>query len=309
MELLALLRRRRMLVNPRLADGISKKEKLDGWKEVTATLNRHHPATGGRCVAEVKKQWQNLFLKAKRERRELLSDAAKNGLESTSLQLSVLSLKVFETFGDNYGAPEDEVPEDMEASNAILGPSSCLEQEAPFLSESHHPEVILLPRSPDGAEQQVGGHFACHSSDAPSDPQMMTNGGEGSGPQTGGHGSRRRRRPSDCPTDTWGFKREKKGDDASGSDEENDGAGGSFNDDDGHGWPNAFGGGHPHPPGGLNGLSNFVGPLAKMCDVVQRAASEVLSLKRREHKMKMAALRAKVDYYELKKRKLQSVAR
>lgn len=77
MELLALLKKRRMLINPRLAEGITKKDKLEGWKEVTDILNSHHP--GGRCVAEVKKQWQNLFLKAKRERRELLSDGSKNG--------------------------------------------------------------------------------------------------------------------------------------------------------------------------------------------------------------------------------------
>ncbi|KAH7939056.1 hypothetical protein HPB52_005232 [Rhipicephalus sanguineus] len=79
MELLELLKNRRALINPRLGEGMSKKDKLEGWKEVTDILNRHHPTTGGRCLAEVKKQWQNLFLKAKRERRELLNDGTKTG--------------------------------------------------------------------------------------------------------------------------------------------------------------------------------------------------------------------------------------
>ncbi|XP_077529884.1 TBC1 domain family member 15/17 isoform X1 [Haemaphysalis longicornis] len=286
LELLSLLRQRRHLVNPRLAEGVSKKEKLDGWKEVTDTLNRHHSPIGGggrRCVAEVKKQWQNLFLKAKRERREMLSDtAAGKGVESTSLQLSVLSLKVFETFGDSYGAPEDEcaLPEDVDASHSILGPSSCLEPDGPFLSESHHPEVILLPRSPDVPEQQA----------PPPQDSRMTN-GEGSSHHPSGHGSRRRRASSDCSAGPWGIKREKReapdeGTSGGGSEEEN---GPPFN--------------HWAEGPALNGHS-LLGPLAKTCEVVQQAAAEVLSLRRREHKMKMAALRAKVDYYELKKRKL-----
>lgn len=165
-------------------------------------------------------------------------------------------------------------------SHSILGPSSCLEPDGPFLSESHHPEVILLPRSPDVPEQQA----------PPPQDSRMTN-GEGSSHHPSGHGSRRRRASSDCSAGPWGIKREKReapdeGTSGGGSEEEN---GPPFN--------------HWAEGPVLNGHS-LLGPLAKTCEVVQQAAAEVLSLRRREHKMKMAALRAKVDYYELKKRKL-----
>ncbi|XP_077492673.1 uncharacterized protein LOC144103846 isoform X2 [Amblyomma americanum] len=321
LELLALLRKRRALVNPRLADGISKKEKLEGWKQVTTILNRHHPTTGGRCIAEVKKQWQNLFLKAKRERRELMGDGGgtKSGAEGTTpAQLSGLSLKVFETFGENYYVHEDDMPMDVDANDSILGPSSCLEPDAPFLSESHHPEVILLPRSPDSSEQSrqpmVGDPSAHKLFNATSSTersnavpgQLLCNQNLNIG-QT-----------SNCPTGApgalpmWGFKKEEpervpcvkqeswpEATDASDGSEDEDAVtrgihGGGMRNDCA-----------PEGAQVVNGTT-FVGSLAKMCEAVQRAANEIVLLKRREHKMKMSALRAKMDYYETKRRLLQA---
>ncbi|KAL3212213.1 hypothetical protein MRX96_036080 [Rhipicephalus microplus] len=151
-QLLELLKSRRALINPRLGESLSKKDKLEGWKEVTDILNRHHPTTGGRCLAEVKKQWQNLFLKAKRERRELLNNGSKSDADLTSAQFTALSVKVFETVGDEFQLRDDDTSMDVDAGDSILGPSSCLESDAPYLSESHHPEVILLPRTPDPSE-------------------------------------------------------------------------------------------------------------------------------------------------------------
>ncbi|XP_065295111.1 uncharacterized protein [Dermacentor albipictus] len=300
MELLSLLKKRRMLINPRLAEGMSKKDKLDGWKEVTDILNSHHP--GGRCVAEVKKQWQNLFLKAKRERRELLSDGSKNDAELTSEQFTGLSLKVFETFGQRYHWRDDDTPMDADAGDSILGPSSCLEQDALYLSESHHPEVILLPRSPDPSEpagqltDDSDHKFGATMSNGDSS-QLCDQSLSGEPPSA-----------SECLTNVnrapMQFKREPE-DPPEPKQEcwpENTASGSE--DDRATMWDarhmrTDYTGGQTN-----NGIT-FLGSIAKMCDTVQKAASEVVSLKRREHKMKMSVLRAKMEYYETKRRKLQ----
>ncbi|KAL1441883.1 hypothetical protein MTO96_008199 [Rhipicephalus appendiculatus] len=100
MELLELLKSRRALINPRLGEGMSKKEKLEGWKE------------------------------AKRERRELLNDGTKSDADLTSAQFTGLSVKVFETFGEQFQLKDDDTPMDVDACDSILGPSSCLESDA-----------------------------------------------------------------------------------------------------------------------------------------------------------------------------------
>lgn len=305
MELLELLKKRRALINPRVGEGMSKKEKLEGWKEVTDILNRRHPSSGGRCLAEVKKQWQNLFLKAKRERRELLNDGSKNdAAEPTSAQFTGLSLKVFETFGDQYHGRDDDSPMDVDAGDSILGPSSCLESDAPYLSESHHPEVILLPRTPEPSE-------LVDNSDHKFGAAMSN--GDSSHPFDQDFGDEHRAVSSERSTVTSRqvppvrIKREREDPSPGPKDEY---------------WPETGASGSEEERGpstwdarqrvrtdymdaqNINGTS-FLGSIAKMCDSVQKAASEVVCLKRREHKMKMSVLRAKMEYYETKRRKLQ----
>ncbi|KAH8029699.1 hypothetical protein HPB51_002721 [Rhipicephalus microplus] len=306
-QLLELLKSRRALINPRLGESLSKKDKLEGWKEVTDILNRHHPTTGGRCLAEVKKQWQNLFLKAKRERRELLNNGSKSDADLTSAQFTALSVKVFETVGDEFQLRDDDTPMDVDAGDSILGPSSCLESDAPYLSESHHPEVILLPRTPDPSEMssqltddsefKYGGSMSNGDSSQPFDDHVFD--GEnhvGSSKHSTTNGNlpaplmRIKKEPEDPPPepklDYWA--------EPGGSEEERSTAS----------WD-----ARPHArtdymDGQVNGTT-FMGSITKMCDAVQKAASEVVSLKRREHKMKMSVLRAKMEYYETKRRKLQ----
>lgn len=320
-ELLTLLRRRRALVNPRLADGISKKEKLEGWKEVTIILNRHHPSANGRSVPEVKKQWQNLFLKAKRERRELAGDSggAKSGAEGTTpAQLSALSLKVFETFGENYYVHEDDMPMDVDANDSILGPSSCLEQEAPFLSESHHPEVILLPRSPDSSEQSRQPVVGNHSGHKLFGATNSVERGQAIAGQLLCNQNLNVHQTSNCLVDAlgarplWGFKKEEpegvphvKREDWPEANDASD------RSEDEHSVTRGIHDGGPRGDCAMDGgqVANgttFVGSIAKMCEAVHKATNEIVALKRREHKMKMCVLRAKMDYYETKKKRLQA---
>lgn len=187
-------------------------------------------------------------------------------------------------------------------SDSILGPSSCLEQDAPYLSESHHPEVILLSRSPDPSElagqltddsdHKFGATMSNGDSSQLCDQSLSGEHHMASECSTGMNRApmQFKREPEDPPEpkrECWPENA------ASGSEDDR-----STMWDARHVRTDYVG-------GQSNNGTTFLGSIAKMCDAVQKAASEVVTLKRREHKMKMSVLRAKMEYYETKRRKLQ----
>ncbi|KAH7939053.1 hypothetical protein HPB52_005229 [Rhipicephalus sanguineus] len=187
--------------------------------------------------------------------------------------------------------------------DSILGPSSCLESDAPYLSESHHPEVILLPRTPDPSEMaddselKFGGAMSNGDSSQPFDDHVF-NGENRAG------SSEHSTTDANCPAPLMQIKKEPEDPPPELKQDYWAEPGGSEEERSATSWD-----ARPHArtdymDSQINGTT-FMGSIAKMCDAVQKAASEVVTLKRREHKMKMSVLRAKMEYYETKRRKLQ----
>lgn len=133
MDLVAEVGKRRSILRCRNANSVTKAAKQVAWREVIAAVNASHSSFKERTKVKVKKQWQNLLDRAKKEK-QLLLDGHATGLYGPDVALSLLSQRVLEVVTEDM---TDEVSLDQDAS------PETLESLVYHKEEESEPEVIL----------------------------------------------------------------------------------------------------------------------------------------------------------------------
>lgn len=100
MDLVAEVGKRRLILRSRGADSATKGAKQAAWREVIAAVNASLNSSKERSKAEVKKQWQNLLERAKKER-QLLLDTHGGEMNGADLPLSLISQRVLDVISES----------------------------------------------------------------------------------------------------------------------------------------------------------------------------------------------------------------
>lgn len=279
MDLVAEVGKRRLILRSRGADSATKGAKQAAWREVIAAVNASLNSSKERSKAEVKKQWQNLLERAKKER-QLLLDTHGGEMNGADLPLSLISQRVLDVISESV-MDEASTP-DVDGSPEILEPFMCLKEEP-------EPEVILGAFEVDhrmletrtleadrwtfeSDRRTVPPRLAARNSPQQSGAPPPTPHNRGSSPTTSTlHNRFQERRPDATATSSGDFVV----------------------------WED-----QRHPTDERLERHFFESAL-RTCEELSNASRDLVRIRKKEHALKMALLRSKNKYYELKLRKLQ----
>ncbi|EEC03561.1 hypothetical protein IscW_ISCW017001 [Ixodes scapularis] len=279
LDLVAEVGKRRLILRSRGADSATKGAKQAAWREVIAAVNASLNSSKERSKAEVKKQWQNLLERAKKER-QLLLDTHGGEMNGADLPLSLISQRVLDVISESV-MDEASTP-DVDGSPEILEPFMCLKEEP-------EPEVILGAFEADhrtletrtleadrwtfeSDRRTVPPRLAARNSPQQSGVPPPTPHDRGSSPTTSTlHNRFRDRRLDATATSSGDFVVWE--DQRHSTDEQLE--------------------------------RHFFESALRTCEELSNASRDLVRMRKKEHALKMALLRSKNKYYELKLRKLQ----